>query len=132
MQLINPRTGQVIQPGTKIHTVHGSDPWRYERLRKIDDTQHRVHVTRIVKGSRGRTFRGHREFHPSVFGLEVKIDITWERKAVCRTRHMISKIDDYLLAGVFAIIPLAFFEHFHWADDITSFVTLGMLGTGGH
>ena len=69
-QLINPRTGQVIEPGTKIHTVQGGHAWRFERLRKVDHHEHHVHVTKIVKGTRGRTFRGHREFHPSVFGLD--------------------------------------------------------------
>lgn len=130
MELINPTTGQTITPGSKIHTVHGAHAWRYERLRKIDDRTHHVHCTRVVKGSRGRTFRGHREFHPSVFGLDVRVSVTWERKAICRTRHMISKVDDYLLAGVFAIIPLAFFEHYHMAGTITEFVTLGMFGSG--
>lgn len=132
MQLINPTTGQIIPQGTKIHTVHGNDPWRYERLRKIDETTHHVHCTRLVKGARGRTFRGHKEFHPSVFGLEVKIDISWQRHAVTTGKHVFAKIDDYMWAGMFAIIPLAFFEHFHWADDITSMVTLGMLGSSGH
>lgn len=130
-ELINPTTGRVITPGTKIHTVHGSHPWTYRALRKIDDRTHHVQATRVVKGSRGRTFRGHREFHPSVFGLEVRVSVTWERKAVCKARHAFHKIDDYLLAGVFAIIPLAFFEHYHMAGTITEFVTLGMLG-GGH
>lgn len=132
MQLINPTTGQVIEPGSKIHTVHGNDPWRYERLRKIDDTTHHVHCTRVVKGSRGRTFRGHREFHPSVFGLEIKIDVTWQRRVKCRTVHAFHKIDDYLMAGLFALVPLAIFEHYHLAGTITEFVTLGMMGDGGH
>ncbi len=130
MQLINPNTGQIIEPGAKIHTLHGAHAWRYERLRQIDAHTHHVHCTRVVKGTRGRTFRGHREFHPSVFGLEIKIDITWQRHALNKSRHVLGKVDDYLLAGLFAIVPLAFFERFHWADDITSLFTLGYIGSG--
>ena len=37
LELINPRTGQTIRPGSKIHTVHGSHPWTYSHLRKIAD-----------------------------------------------------------------------------------------------
>lgn len=132
LELINPRTGQTIRPGSKIHTVHGSHPWTYSHLRKINDGTHHVHVTRTVKGSRGRTFKGHKEFHPSVFGLDVRVSLTWERRAVSRARHAVHKIDDYLLAGAFAIIPLAFFEHYQMAGTITEAVTLGLLGDGGH
>lgn len=129
-QLINPTTGQIIEPGSKIHTVQGSHAWRFERLRKVDHSTHHVHCSRLVKGARGRHFRGHREFHPSVFGLDVKIDITWSRHVVNTSKHVFSKIDDYLWAGAFAIIPLAFFEHYHMSGTIIETVTLGILSGG--
>lgn len=132
MELINPTTGQTIMPGTKIHTVPGGEAWHFAKIVHHPSGEHRVHCTKIVKGSKGRHFRGHREFHPHAFGLEIKIDITWQRHVVNSGKHVFAKIDDYLWAGLFAIIPLAFFEHFHMADDITSVVTFGMIGTGGH
>lgn len=132
LELINPRTGQVVRPGTKIHTVHGSHPWTFSHIRPVDSHTHHVHVTRTVKGTRGRTFKGHREFHPSVFGLDVRVSITWQRHVKNTARHAVSKIDDYLMAGLFALVPLAVFEHYHMADDITSMITLGMIGGGGH
>lgn len=132
MELINPRTGQVIAPGSKIHTVHGSHPWTFSHIRKIDSGTHHVHVTRTVKGTRGRTFKGHREFHPSVFGLDVRVSVTWQRHVINTTKHAAHKVDDYLMAGLFAIIPLAFFEQYHMAGTITETITLGLLGGGGH
>lgn len=132
MELINPTTGQTIRPGAKIHTVPAGEAWHFNKVTRHPETnEHRVHCTKIVRGTRGRHFRGHREFHPHAFGLEIKIDITWQRHALNTGRHVFSKIDDYLWAGAFAIIPLAFFEHFHWADEITSVVTFGMIGSGG-
>lgn len=127
MHLINPTTGKIVTPGSKIHTPDGKS-WRYDHLRKVSHGVHHVHVTNIVRGSRGRTFRGHREFHPSVFGLEIKIDISWQRHAINTGKHVFAKIDDYLWAGAFAIIPLAFFEHYHMSGTIIETVTLGVMG----
>ena len=36
-----------------------------------------------------------------------------------------TKIDDYLWAGAFALVPLAFFEHYHLAETITSALKFG-------
>lgn len=130
-QLINPATGQTIAPGSKIHTVPGGEPWHFNKItRHPNSGEHRVHCTKIVRGTRGRHFRGHREFHPHAFGLEVKIDITWSRHVINTGKHVFSKIDDYLWAGAFAIIPLAFFEHYHMSGTIIETVTLGILSGG--
>lgn len=132
-ELVNPQTGRTISPGSKIHTLHDGQAWTYRALRKIDHETHHVHATRVVKGSRGRTFQGHREFHPSVFGLDVRVSLTWDRRARVTARHALGKVDDYLLAGIFAIIPLAFFERLHMAGSITELVTFGMISGGsGH
>jgi hypothetical protein len=132
MELINPTTGQTITPGAKIHTVPGGEAWHFAKIVHHPSGEHRVHCTKIVKGSKGRHFRGHREFHPHAFGLEIKIDITWQRHAMNTARHAFSKVDDYLMAGVFAIVPLAFFEHYHMAGPIIGTVTLGVLSGGGN
>lgn len=132
MKLINPTTGQTIAPGSKIHTVPGGEPWHFERITRHPSGEHRVHCTKIVKGAKGRHFRGHREFHPHAFGLEIKIHISWQRHAINSGKHVFSKIDDYLWAGAFAIIPLAFFEHYHMSGTIIETVTLGVMGGGEH
>ncbi|MEV7393935.1 hypothetical protein [Streptomyces sp. NPDC091215] len=38
--------------------------------------------------------------------------------------HVWTKLDDYLMAGVFALFPLALYEHFHWAEPIAAALTV--------
>ncbi|MFE9769809.1 hypothetical protein ACFYPC_35695 [Streptomyces sp. NPDC005808] len=126
MKLVSRVTGKEIKQGRTLHGQAGAATglaWRFERISLHRDGVHHVHVSRPG----GKLGRIHREFHPSVFGCEVTVEITWRlavRHAATRTW---SKVDDYLLAGVFALVPLAFFEHFHWAEAIVS-----ALGLNGH
>lgn len=64
--------------------------------------------------------RIHREFHPSALGCEIAVDITWRKSMGHAAYRTWSKVDDYLLAGIFALVPLAFFEHYHWSEFIVS------------
>lgn len=117
MELISEATGAAITPGAMLRAIQGphmGTHWRFHEL-KMTDTGHRVCVSRPV--SAGRV---HREFHPGVFGLKVVIDISWSMHVRHTLRVGWSKIDDWLLAGVVALVPLAFFEQYHWAEMITA------------
>lgn len=123
--LLVTRTGQEIEKGSKLHATSGAvagTVWRYEHIAERPDGAHHVHVSRCG----GKLGRVHRELHPSVFGLEIKIHITFVKHTANVVRHVRSKIDDYLMAGAFALVPLALYEHFHWGETITA--ALGFVG----
>lgn len=123
MKLVSRMTGREIMQGRTLHgRTGGAAPhaWRFERISLHRDGAHRVHVSRPG----GRLGRIHREFHPIDFGCEVRIEITWRRAVRHAATRTWSKVDDYLLAGLFALVPLAFFEHFHWSDAIVSMLGL--------
>ncbi|MFC4463982.1 hypothetical protein ACFPH6_05290 [Streptomyces xiangluensis] len=126
MKLVSRATGQEITPGSTLHMQSGPTAgraWRFEHIVERPDGHHHVHVT----CSSGKLGRIPRQYHPDVFGCEITIDITWRQNFRNAVRHAWTRVDDYLLAGAFALIPLAFFEHYHWAETITS-----ALGFGGH
>ncbi|WP_331740742.1 hypothetical protein OG613_47015 (plasmid) [Streptomyces sp. NBC_00015] len=127
MKLISCATGREIEAGRKLYGQSGAAAglaWRFERIAPRRNGVHHVHVSRPGGRKLGRI---HREFHPSVFGCEITVEITWRRAVRHAAVHAWAKADDYLLAGVFALVPLAFFEHFHWAEAIVS-----ALGMDGH
>lgn len=129
MRLINQATGDTIPPGAIVHVMSGptlGQAWRYEKIRPHTDGGHRVHVTR----SHPKLGRVHREFHAHMFGAEVKIEFTWQRKVINHARHAVSRVDEWLLAGLFAVIPLAFFEHYQMSSTIIEFATMGIMGGG--
>lgn len=114
MRLINTQ-GEIIEPGSRLHAIQGREigrTWQYSHIVEHPIDGHRIHVTR----RHPRMGHVHREFHPGVFGLKVVVDITWKRHVANKVHHVRTKVDDYLLAGVFALVPLAFFEHFRLAD----------------
>lgn len=124
MRLINQATGSTIPPGAILHVVSGPNmgqAWRYERIRPMEDGAHRVHVTK----SHPKLGRVHREYHAHVFGAEVKIDITWQRHTLNSLHHVVSRMDEWIMAGFFALVPLSLFETLHLAEPITELFTLG-------
>lgn len=124
MRLINTATGEAFNVGCMLHVVTGpslGQAWRYEHLRPHEDG-HRVHVTR----SHPKMGRVHREFHPMIFGCRVEVEITFTRRLCQDSRHFVGKVDEWFLAGVFALVPLAFFEHYDLATKIPE-----LLGAGG-
>lgn len=54
------------------------------------------------------------------------IDLLWHHRMRLMVRHGWMRVDDWLMAGVFALVPLAFFERFHMAEHITN--AMGMRG----
>lgn len=103
--------------GSRLVAVQGKEigqQWRLSHVVEHPVDGHRVHVTR----RHPRLGHVHREFHPGVFGLHVVIDVTWREHAINKARHVRAKFDDYLLAGVVALFPLAIFEHYHVAEKL--------------
>lgn len=121
MRLINAQDVE-ISPGARLRVVEGRDAgqvWQFSHVIEHPVDGHRVHVTR----RHPRIGHVHREFHPRAFGLHVVVDITWRRHLVNKVHHVRSKFDDYLLAGVVALVPLALFEHYHLSEVV--FESLG-------
>jgi hypothetical protein len=116
MRLMDATTATEIVAGSMIRPVEGpSRPWRFESITSRPDGTHLVHATQA-----SRAGRVHKHFHPHAFGLDIVIDVEITRRAHVRNvaHHTWSKANDYLLAGIFALVPLAFFEHFHVAERI--------------
>lgn len=116
MRLINAQ-GHTVEPGTRLVAVQGKETgqyWHFSHVVEHPIDGHRVHVTR----RHPRMGHVHREFHPVIFGLHVVIDVTWKRHIVNKAHHVRVKFDDYLLAGVIALLPLAIFEHYHLAERL--------------
>lgn len=124
MRLINAQ-GVEVAPRARLHVVEGKDSgqvWQYSHVIEHPVDGHRVHVTR----RHPRIGHVHRDFHPRVFGLRVEIDITWRRHMRNKVHHVRTKFDDYLLAGVVALLPLGLFEHYQLAERLPE--ALGFLG----
>ncbi|WP_427168761.1 hypothetical protein ACQF4J_46880 (plasmid) [Streptomyces sp. C1-1] len=119
MKLVSCVTGEEIQVGRTLRVQTGAaagQAWKYERIAPRPDGVHHVHASRPG----GKLGRIHREFHPGAFECEITVEITW-RKSVSHAAYRTSaKVDDYLLAGLFALVPLAFFEHYHWSEHIVA------------
>jgi hypothetical protein len=131
VHLINSE-GERLSVGCIVHVTTGPTigrAYRYEGVHVFGKT-HRVKVTR--KSPYGH-FRSVEWVHPTMLGCRVECPRTLNQRchdAVLTTWH---RVDDWIMAGVFALIPLAMFEHFHMADNITEAITLGMItGGGGH
>lgn len=124
MQLINAQ-GEEIRPGSRVVAIQGKETgqmWRFSHVVEHVVDGHRVHVVR----RHPRLGHVHREFHPGVFGLHVKVDVTWQRHVVNKVHHVRTKLDDYLLAGIIALFPLGIFEHYKLAERLPE--ALGFLG----
>jgi hypothetical protein len=107
-------TGKKVKPHSILRTDHPSarpGMWRLERhvCRKGD---HMVHVSR----SHNHMGRVHREFHPSIFGLTIEVDVVWYRDVRHAAHWCWVRGGDWLMAGVVALVPLSFFETYHWGS----------------
>ena len=119
MKLVSCVTGEEIPTGRILHVQTGATvghAWKFEKIAERADGVHHVHVSRPG----GRKGRIHREFHPSLFGCAITVEITWFKSVSHVAYRTWSKVDEYLLAGLFALVPLAFFEHYHWSEYIVA------------
>lgn len=117
-QLIMATTGEVVGFGRMIQAQTGSHAgtwWRLDAL-SHNGREHIVHVSRRC----GRVRRV-AAFPLHVFGLIVQEITAWWHRLIMAAEH---KLADYMLAGVFALVPLAFFERFHGAEHIVEIFTI--------
>lgn len=130
IHLINSE-GERLSVGCIVHVTTGASigrAYRYEGVYAFGRT-HRVKVTR--KSTHGH-FRSVEWLHPTMLGCTVRCPLTRRERLhnwSVRTWH---RMDDWIMAGVFALIPLAWFEHYHMATKITEVFSLGLIGGGGH
>lgn len=119
-RLIMSSTGEPVEFGRMIQATvgpHTGTWWRLDALAH-NGREHIVRVSRCVRGGRMRRIAA---FPLHVFGLVVdEIKALWLR-AAHTAEH---KTLDYILAGVFALVPLGFFEQYHGAEHITEIVRL--------
>lgn len=116
MRLIN-ALGQEIEKGARLRAIAGKEigqVWHFSHVLEHPTDGHRVHVTR----RHPRMGHLHKEFHPSVFGLSVVVDVTWRKHVRNSAYHAWQKFDEYLIAGAVALLPLAFFEKYHLAERL--------------
>lgn len=125
-------TRQPVPIGASLHarntTVAGPHPWRLEACQP-DETPGGDAHTVTVSRHHPRFGRIRRTFHPRVFGLVIEIEISWHRAARTKIHHAWHEAWFGVVLGILALIPLAFFEQFHLADNITSMFGFG---GGGH
>lgn len=95
---------------------HKGTWWRIEELFH-DGSEHKVRAS-----YRHRAGRVRRVFHPSVFGLMVQEELTRMRLVVNRLHHAWQKIDEGLIMGVLALVPLAVFEAYHGGEATREFL----------
>lgn len=126
-------TGDVVPLGRSIQAVTGPYAgmwWRLDDVRRSDgDTPHVVHVSRLTRIGRHRMVAS-----PGMFGLVIREAVTLWRH-VC---HLLTvtrrKVDDGLILGALALIPLALFEAFHGGETTRALLTqwLSSGNGGGH
>lgn len=125
MNLVNAES-QIVAYGCTVHVIMGPNvgrAYRYEGVIVYGKT-HRVKCTR--KAVHGH-FRSVEWYHPNALGCTVYTRLTLRQHVKSSCVSIFHKIDDWLMAGLFALIPLAAFEHFHLATKITEIVSLGMI-----
>jgi len=105
--------GEIILPGAMLHAVngpHAGTHWRLERVHH-NGTYHVLRCSRLHRQMRVRM-----DLHPHVFGLSVLEITRWYRPRAQDLKACWHKIDDGLLMGALALIPLAAFEAFHGSE----------------
>lgn len=139
LRLIN-KEGQTVARGTIIHVMNGATLGRAYRFEGVVTVSvrsrnhlhghtHRIKATR--KATQGH-FRAVEMLAPESIGCRVHVPMSRTERMRLTCCHWVTKIDDYMWAGAFALIPLALFEHFHMSGKIAEVVSLGMLTSGSH
>lgn len=128
MQHLMTSDGEIVLPGVVLRAEVGPHAGTHWRLEEIfhNGVTHMLRCTRLHKV--GRVVQ---HLHPSVFGLTMVEVKAWFKVTRHDVMTMWRKVDEWLFAGIFALGPLAIFEHYHLADPITAFLT-GWFTGGGH
>lgn len=113
-------TGERVAFGRMVQAQigpHAGTWWRLDAL-VHNGREHLVRVSRCLHGGR---MRRHAAFPLHVFGLLVNDVKVWWRRALHRADKAVF---DYLMAGIFALVPLAFFEQYHGAERLTEIIRM--------
>lgn len=119
MQHLMTSDGQIVLPGAMLcakEGPHAGTHWRLDRVFHNGVT-HVLRCTRLHKI--GRVVE---HFHPSVFGLSLVQITRWFQITRRDLAHAWHKVDEWLFAGIFALIPLAIFEAYHGGDVMRSVI----------
>ena len=121
MHLIT-ETGELVLPGHVLTAVAGPHAGRRFRFAGIHADGKRV----LVHHTSPHPFRNARTvLHPSVFACILREEVTRLKHLVNLCHHTWQRLDEWLLAGAVALVPLAFFEQYHLAERITHALTGG-------
>lgn len=135
------KEGEIVARGTIVHVMNGATLGRAYRFEGVVTVSvrsrnhlhghtHRVKATR--KATQGH-FRAVEMLAPEALGCKVHVPMSRGQRLRLTCCHWIRKIDDYMWAGAFALIPLALFEHFHMSGKIAEVISLGILtGPSSH
>lgn len=121
-QLIHATTGLPVEFGRTVQAQSGpfaGSWWRLDALVKRDGVWH-VSVSRSHRCGRRKVVAP-----PDVFGLLVREILTLLRRTRNLLVHVWQTIDEGIVMGALALLPLALFEHFHMAEVIVSLMGLG-------
>lgn len=115
-QLTIASTGQVLTPGCRIQAVSGTLAGSWWRLDAVSHNgrEYVVHVRRAV----GRLVQ-RAAFPLHMFGLAYDEMVAWWRDPRHTVRVICHKVDEWLMAGLFALIPLALFEGYHVPERVS-------------
>lgn len=119
-ELLLAATGQLVTPGRMIQATTGTHAGSWWRL---EGHLHngREHVVRVCRRV-GRLMQ-RAAFPLQVFGLALReFDHWWKDDPRHTAMRMLHKLDEYLLAGLFALIPLGVFEGYNGAEHFRQFV----------
>jgi hypothetical protein len=100
-------TGETVRSGTVLIAVVGPHTGRRFRFVDIHESGERV----LVRHAHGHTFRNALAvLHPSVFACEIHQELTRLRRTLNLCHHTWQKVDEGLVMGALALVPLALFE----------------------
>lgn len=114
-KIIVEATGKPCAIGSPLRAV---DPvaqpylWRLDAHCAHEDGSHTITVSR----HHPKFGRIKHSFHPKVFGLVIELDIVWYRDVRHVTHAVMVRGGDWFMAGLIALVPLSFFETFHWGS----------------
>ncbi|MGW7514155.1 hypothetical protein ACWGJ2_00985 [Streptomyces sp. NPDC054796] len=116
MDLINDATATPVEPGDTIHMVSGPNAgqaWRFEKVIEHATDGHRVHVTRLHP----KFGRVHREYHPSLFGCSVAIDVQWfaDKRRLLQGLYVVASQSVLLTVGGIIAWLIAEYGNAEWS-----------------
>lgn len=123
--------GVIIEHGSIVHLTAGPFVGKAYRYEGVIISGHHTYRVKITRKSIAGHFRAVEWCHPSMIGCEVRVPLTRCQQVGAFALACWTKIDDWFMAGLVALVPLAWFEHYHMATKITEILSLGMI-TGGH